>query len=134
MIRSGTGSLALLSVADPGVTCLSYLARTLWHLGYPEQALKSVSEALELAQSLAHPFSLAAAMLRGRVRQCRREARATQEHAEAAIALSTEHHFPHYIAMGTILQGWAIAHQGKVAEGIERMQQGLTAGRTRRSR
>ena len=124
------GSLALLFVADPGVTCLSYLARTLWHLGYPDQALKKGYEALELAQSLAHPFSLAAAhVYTARVHQCRREAHTTQEHAEAAIALSTEHHFPHYIAMGTILQGWAIAHQGNVTEGIERMQQGLTAGR-----
>jgi hypothetical protein len=33
---------------DPGVHCLGYMAGTLWHLGYPEQALKRVHEALTL--------------------------------------------------------------------------------------
>jgi class 3 adenylate cyclase/tetratricopeptide (TPR) repeat protein len=31
---------------DPGVNCLSYAAYTLWHLGYPEQALERVTEAI----------------------------------------------------------------------------------------
>jgi DNA-binding SARP family transcriptional activator/pimeloyl-ACP methyl ester carboxylesterase/predicted ATPase len=123
-------SQALLFVADPGVSSLAYLARTFWHLGYPEQALQRSDAAVELAQSLGHPFSLAAAhVYAARVHQCRREAHPTREHAEAAITLATEHHFPHYIAMGTILVGWAIAHAGHVAEGIDRMQHGLTAGR-----
>ncbi len=36
---------------DAGVIGLSYAAWTLWHLGYPEQALTSVNEALALAQN-----------------------------------------------------------------------------------
>ena len=44
---------------DPGVFFLSYAARPLWLLGFPEQARTSIREALTLARTLAHPFSLA---------------------------------------------------------------------------
>src|SRR5205823_4960700 len=44
---------------DSEVQCLSYAAYTLWALGYPDRALKRVNEAVELAQELSHPFSLA---------------------------------------------------------------------------
>src|SRR5262249_14921512 len=37
-------------VYDPGVSCLPVLAHVLWHLGYPDQALKRSQEALTLAQ------------------------------------------------------------------------------------
>ncbi len=35
---------------DAGITCLSYAAWTLWHLGYPDEALRRGNEALALAQ------------------------------------------------------------------------------------
>jgi len=95
---------------DPGVICLSDASWLLWHLGYPDQALQRSHEALTLAQQLAHPFSLAFALLFAAVlHQLRREAKAAQERAEAAIALATEHGFVHWLAMGTTLRGWALA-------------------------
>ncbi len=48
---------------DAGVVLLSYTALALWHLGYPDQALKRGNEALALAQTLSHPFNLAFADL-----------------------------------------------------------------------
>ena len=48
---------------DPGVGCLTHAAVALWHLGYPDQALKRSEEALALARAIAHPFSLAFALL-----------------------------------------------------------------------
>ena len=44
---------------DPGVACRVYAAVTLWLLGYPEQALARLHEALALAHELSHPYSLA---------------------------------------------------------------------------
>ena len=44
---------------DPGVGCRAYAARTLWLLGYPDQALARLHEALALAHALSHPYSLA---------------------------------------------------------------------------
>jgi len=43
---------------DPGVGCRAYAARALWLLGYPEQALAHVHDALALAHALSHPYTL----------------------------------------------------------------------------
>ena len=42
---------------DPGVVCRACAGVTLWHLGYPDQALQMSHGALTLAQEVAHPFS-----------------------------------------------------------------------------
>jgi predicted ATPase len=61
--------------------------------------------------------------------QFRREGRAAQEHAEAAISLATEQGFPHWRAVSSMLRGWALAHQGQAREGVEQLHQGLMAYR-----
>jgi predicted ATPase len=61
--------------------------------------------------------------------QLRREVRLTQERAEAAISLSKEQGFPHRLAHGFILCGWALAQQGQVQEGFEQINQGIRARR-----
>ena len=77
--------------ADAGVYCLSYAAWTLWHLGYPDEALKRANEAVALAQGLSHPFSLAfAESFAGFLRQYRRETPAAQVTAEGLITLSAD--------------------------------------------
>jgi len=52
-------TLAYLYGSDPGVICLAYKAFALWCLGFPDQALQNMHEALILAHRLAHPHSLA---------------------------------------------------------------------------
>src|SRR5262249_9635825 len=59
----------------------------------------------------------------------RREAQATQKWAEATIALCSEQGFALYLAMGTMLRGWALIEQGQVEEGIAHIRQGLAAYR-----
>jgi class 3 adenylate cyclase/predicted ATPase len=113
---------------NPGVTCRTYAASTLWFLGYPDQALKRSHEAITLAQELPPSFSLAYALhMAAIVHYLCREDQATQERARAAIALSTEHGFPHSLSQGTMLQGWALAQQGQTKEGIVQIRQGLVA-------
>ena len=111
---------------EPGVFGLSYAALVLWHLGYPDQALQKSEAARTLAQELSHPFSLAAARVFAAMsHQLRRERALTQEWAEAAITLAREHGFPLWLGQGTILQGWALAEQGQIEEGITQIRQGL---------
>jgi predicted ATPase len=113
---------------DAKVSCLCFAAWAQWLLGYPEQALKRIQEALTLAQELSHPYSLAYALyVAARLHQFRRERQATQDRAETLIALSNEHGFPGL--GGTILQGWTLAEQGQGAEGIAQICQGLAAYR-----
>jgi len=115
---------------DNGVICLSYMGGTLWYLGYPDQALKRLNEAITLAQALSHPQSLAwTAAFVGVLRQYRREARAAQEAAEGAIALSAERGFTDFLARATALRGWAMAEQGRNEQGIALIQEGLAVSR-----
>jgi predicted ATPase len=112
------------------VMSLTTGALVLWLLGYPEQALQREHEALTLAQELAHPHSLASALLAGGwLHKFRREGQAAQARAEASIALSTEQGFAEVWAVGTIQRGWALTEQGQVEEGITQMRQGLAAHR-----
>ena len=111
---------------DTGVACHSFAAFTLWALGYPEQALARSNEALSLACKLAHPFSLAMALLFAAwLHQYRREVQATQAQAEAAITLSTEQGFPLWLAQATALQGWALTEQKQVEAGMAKLRHGL---------
>ena len=113
---------------DTGVILLGFVAWTLWFLGYPDQAQKRSQEVLTLAQELAHPYSLAWALIYvAWFHQFRREGQAAQARAEAAMTLATEQGFAQISACGTISRGWALAEQGKRAEGIRQMRQGQAA-------
>jgi TOMM system kinase/cyclase fusion protein len=121
---------AFLYGEDPGVVCRCYAAWALWCLGYPDQGLKQIDEAVTLAQQIAHPFSLGSALNDAATfHQYCREVQAAREHAEAVITLATEQGFPHWRATSSILLGWALARQGQARDGIEQMHQGLTAWR-----
>jgi predicted ATPase len=116
---------------DTGVACYTFEALALWLLGYPDQALHRSREGLTLAQQLAHPFSLAFALLHGAVlHMARREGQVTQEVSEAALTLATEQGFAFWLAWGTFLRGWALTTQGDEREGIVQMCQGLEATRS----
>jgi class 3 adenylate cyclase/predicted ATPase len=115
---------------DPGVACRINGARTLWLLGYPEQAVARLHDALALAHELSHPYSLASAQQGAAlISQLRRDVLTVHAHAEAAVALATEHGFPLWAAMGTSLRGWALAMQGQGEEGLTQIRQGIAAWR-----
>jgi TOMM system kinase/cyclase fusion protein len=113
---------------NEGAVCLCRVALVLWYLGYPDQARTRGTEALTLAQELAHPASLAYVLSWvAFLYHQRREVQKTQEWTDASIALSTEQGFAYWPPQGMILQGWVLAEGGQVAEGIVRMHQGLVA-------
>ena len=110
---------------DRVVACRTHAAVILWFLGYPDQALAHIHDALVLAYELSHPFSLAfARWLAAWVSQLRRDVPAVYEQAEATIALSTEQGFPLYEALGTIMRRWALAMQGQNEVGMAQVSQG----------
>jgi class 3 adenylate cyclase/tetratricopeptide (TPR) repeat protein len=123
-------SLAFHIGQDPGVGCRVNAARTLWCLGYPEQALAHLHEALALAHALSHPFSLAFAWCWAAfVSQVHRDVPAVHEQAEAAVALATEQGFTQWAAWGTSLRGWAATMQGQGEAGLAQVRQGIAAWR-----
>jgi class 3 adenylate cyclase/predicted ATPase len=113
---------------DPGVACRAYAATTLWLLGYPEQALARLYDALALAQELSHSFSIAfARWWTAIVFQLRRDMPAVYEQAEAAVALSTEQGFTLWVTAGMSLRGWALAMRGQGEDGMAQVRQGIAA-------
>ncbi|MFQ5927824.1 MAG: hypothetical protein ACE5MH_10375, partial [Terriglobia bacterium] len=123
-------SLSSRAALDLGVGCLDYLARALWLLGYPDQALVKIHEALALAEKLSHPFSIARGLnFTAWLHHFRREHEAARERAEAEIALSKEYGFAQWEAIGTILRGWALALQGQADAGVAQISQGIAAHR-----
>jgi predicted ATPase len=92
--------------------------------------LARVHEALGLAHELSHPHSLAFALVwAANVAQFRRDVPAAHEHAEAAVALSTEQGFPLWGALVTSCRGWALAMQGQGEAGMAQVRQGIAAYR-----
>lgn len=115
---------------DPGACCRGFAARTLWLLGYPDQAIKMSQEALTLARQLSHPYTLVLAhYVAARLHHLRGELHPAEEQVEAALTLSTEHGFPVLIAQATVVQGRLLADRGHVNEGIAQLRRGLAAHR-----
>ena len=123
-------SHAFLYGQDPGVFCYILAAWNLSLQGYPDQALRMNQAGLAVAQEVAHPLSLAAMhVFFALTHQLRRERHAAQEQAGAAIALSSQQGFPHFLTFGIVLRGWALAELGHTKEGITQMREGFAAYR-----
>jgi predicted ATPase len=123
--------LAFVYGQDSGVACLCHGAWALWFLGYPDQARRRLADGLTLADTLSHPVSKAAAAnLATWVYQLLRDRDAAREQADAAVALSTEREFEFWRATGVIGQGWAMAQEGPLEDGIARLRAGLKALRS----
>lgn len=119
-------TLAFRYGSDPKVVCLFYNALTLWLLGYLDQALRQCEEALHTT----HLHSLAAAQnWTAILHQIRGDLSASSEAATAAIAVSQEQGFPHWLAMGRMLQGWAAAMQTPTDDGVRQLEKELAAWR-----
>jgi predicted ATPase len=124
-------SLALSRSNDSGVNCLCHLSWVLWMLGYPDQALIRSREACALAQELSQPYSLAHALaFASALSMFRREPQRVQKQTEATIALSQEHGFSRWLSVGMAWQGWALAEQGAVQEGLAQIRQAIAMRRT----
>ncbi len=120
-------SLMLRSGHDHEVGCLTYEARALWFLGYPDRALTRIYEALTRARELSHPFSLARALnFATWLHQYRREVQRAQEQVEELLAIARAEDFALWVALGRTIWGWILTMQGQ-EEGIEQIHQGLNA-------
>ena len=120
------GEYTFLAGFDLGVFTLAHLAHTKGYLGYPDQALQLAQEGVELAQSLAHPFSQVVALsYLSILHQLLGDWRAVQATAASALRLCIEHDYPYYLAWNNFMQGWALTQQERVEQGVEQMEQSL---------
>lgn len=116
------------AVQDPGVMCLCYSAWSLWQLGQPDEALRRVTEVVERAERLQHPFSLGEAFgFRAAVQHFRGDDAAALASAEQAIRICEEGGFAVWLAHARVMRGRALAELGDPPAGIEEMRQAYDA-------
>ena len=111
---------------DPGVCAHQCRAINMALLGFPQQATKLGAEAVTLARSLSHPYSLANAMWHCAIAiQVGRQRQSCRDLSSELLELSQEHDFPMMRGAGMFFSGWATADGGELAQGIALMEQGL---------
>ncbi len=115
---------------NAGVTHRCYLALVLWHLGYPDQALRLLRQTDLLARTIGHAFSLGHAIdftaFLGHY--CRLGAE-IQNAAEEETALATDQHFQLWQALGTLHKGAAMVVQGRCEDALPLLLKGFSAFR-----
>jgi predicted ATPase/class 3 adenylate cyclase len=118
---------------DPGVCSRQIDALSLALLGFPEQALDSVREALNLAREIDHPPTLATVhFFSAMLHQSLRDGSAALEHANAAVSVSGEYGILPSLQQGRILRGWATADQGDPLAGLAELNDVLKGARAKR--
>lgn len=115
---------------DAGGAGRLYLGYTLWALGHPDRAVKLDAEAWALVQTLNHPYTHARYLNWSAIlHQLRRDVPVVLERAEAAVPVAAKQGLALVLAVAPIMRGWALAMQGRGAEGLALIQQGLEAYR-----
>ncbi len=133
--RAGRGDARGLFSVDEPVLALSYMARILWALGYPERSDAAAQEAVTLARKGSNSVTVAVALV-ARIYTVLHGAPLQEAIADAneAIAHCKEHElalFEHWIRFA---HGALMVRQGDIAAGIERMRAAIAAAEARQSR
>jgi class 3 adenylate cyclase/tetratricopeptide (TPR) repeat protein len=115
---------------NAGVTHRCYLALVLWHLGYPDQAIRVDRQARELARTIGHAYSLGHAVdFTAYLHHYCRLGAEVQAAAEEETALGAEQGFQLWQALGTLHKGAGMLLQGRREEALPLLLKGYRAFR-----
>ena len=130
--REDGRGLSLTYAVDPRIASQLILAWDLWILGYPQQSIVNVQEALDQATRRGDPYSVAFAhYVTSAVRLLRGEPEESLEHADRSFALSIEHRINLYALYSRFGRGCALARMGRTEEAIREIRDGIEeAGRS----
>jgi class 3 adenylate cyclase/predicted ATPase len=129
-ISKGKQPLYNLYVVEPQAASLLLLSWDLWFLGYPDQSLSRVSEALALGQDLGHPYTVAFAhYMTSVVHLLRGDAARALESAEKSFEMSQEQRFSLYVILSRISRGRAIGDLGRLEEAQVEIALGIDEAR-----
>ena len=120
---------------DPGVCAYVCNALIGTMIGFPDQAVAQIQEALALAHDLNHGETLVQALAwAADLYQLRREPEQVQHYLSLLLPLLETHGSPVGLANATMLRGWAQVMQGDCERGIATMREGVSAWRASGSR
>ena len=107
-------------------TCLCYEAFSAWNFGEIVGSQRNMVEAISLAKELNDMHGLASTLYyAASFAYHERNPAEVERLASDVIELSTRHHFAHWLAIGSILRGWARSASGDTVEGISWIEGGI---------
>jgi class 3 adenylate cyclase/predicted ATPase len=105
---------------DPGMCAATCAAISLWLLGYPDRARDRSRDGLEIAASVAHPYSTAHALAyAGHLHLLLREPVRALAVADELISFCDAHGLSLWRANGQVVRSWALSEIGRGAEALE---------------
>jgi class 3 adenylate cyclase/predicted ATPase len=129
-VSKGRQPLYNLYMVEPQAASLLLLSWDLWFLGYPDQSLSRVSEALALAHDLGHPYTIAFAhYMTSVVHLLRGDPARAFENAEKSFEMSQEQRFSLYVILSRISRGRAIGELGRIGEAGTEIARGIDEAR-----
>ena len=113
---------------EPGINLLDETVRTLWMLGYPDQARRRSEETLALARAIPSPPSLALVLVHAAfLHQHLRQPDKAHEIAEECLSVCHEHGVAQERVWVMPANGWALAELGQVEKGTAQIRAALDA-------
>jgi len=117
---------------NPGLFCLSYLARALCFLGYLDRGRETIGRCLAVARNRAddrgHTYGNVNALMHAvRVYNLCGDVEAERRLAMETNEIARRNHYAYYEAVSTCHLGWTAGALGDAAQGIETMLSGLAA-------
>jgi class 3 adenylate cyclase/predicted ATPase len=123
----GGRAIRLVYGTDTSVVSTTYQALALQFLGYPDQALRKVEEALTLARALGHVHSLVLAInFAATLHTQRGEFEAALACGAEEHALASEQHLALWVGAAIVQQADALVGLGRAEEGIASFFEGMT--------
>jgi adenylate cyclase len=120
------GFMAYLFAYDLGVFNLGFGSWAQWILGYPDQALRRLNEAVNIARKLGHPYTLAFVLLTAcELNWFLRDFPRIDKDTEELVPFCEKNGFIYVGAHGYFYRGERAVLEGKVKEGIAQMRQSL---------
>jgi DNA-binding winged helix-turn-helix (wHTH) protein/predicted ATPase len=116
---------------DACVCAKNFVARAAVLAGRTAFAARMSDEAIAHARELAHPFSIALALIFAAfMHQARRDLQGARQRAREAGEISREHSFVLMHGWASVIEGWAMAESGEREPGIACMREGIARSAT----
>jgi hypothetical protein len=124
--RSGSAQSPVEEVMSPAVICLCYGALCEWHYAQISSSQATIEESMALARELNDTHALALALyFAACLGRFERNPSEVERCASHLIELSTRQNFAFWLAMGSVLRGWARSASGETAEGLSWIEDGI---------
>ncbi len=127
LFESGQKSIQPFQLGNnPGVVCYTTSAFFLYWLGYPDRAVERANRAIEIAEILNHPFTMAYALFHtASLHMWRGETELARERAKLLLEVAREQEYQIWESLATMLNGATQMTLDSPREGLAMIEKGF---------